>query len=215
MVKPWWQEWARVSAEQKTTPKTAAIVVAHPDDEVIWCGGMLLQNPDWSWTVLCFCRGSDGDRRPKFERVCERLGARGIILDVDDGNPPAPIDPAAEIGHPIREHLCGRAWDLCLTHGANGEYGHPRHQQVHAEVCGLVDTRDLDCRELWTFAYACDAQTGLCRPSAEADVLLELTDEQLAEKKRIVNEIYGYRTDVFEYRACVSPEGFCRRDRRT
>jgi LmbE family N-acetylglucosaminyl deacetylase len=191
----------------------AAVVVAHPDDEIIWSGGLLLRHPDWNWTVLSLCRADDADRRPKFEAVCERLGAVGIILDLDDGNPPATINPHRDIGGRIRETLCPSPWDICLTHGTNGEYGHPRHKQVHQAVVRLVKNGLLECRELWTFAYECEVSPARCRPADWADEWIDLTDEELAEKKRIVRDMYGYPEDGFEVAACISPEAYGLRQR--
>ena len=66
----------------------------------------------------------------------------------------------------------------------------------------------LECAEIWTFAYNCDAATGIRRPGAWADVPVELTEEQFGGKKRIVREEYGYSTDSLEVRACITPECF-------
>ncbi len=189
---------------------TAAVVVAHPDDETIWCGGLILANPQWQWTILSLCRAGDPDRGPKFRRVCEHLKARAIQSDVDDSSPLLPIDPVRDIGSRVRRHLGGGSWALCVTHGVEGEYGHPRHRQAHREVLRLVSSGALRCGELWTFAYECDAASGCCRPKADADVRVVLTPAQLDEKRRIVRELYGYGEDSFEVRACISPEAFCR-----
>lgn len=188
--------------------RSALAIVAHPDDEIIWCGGLFLQTPEWDWTVLCLCRDDDRDRRPKFFRVCECLGMQGFMSDLDDSNPLRPIYPPADIGWRIRAMSNERDWDLCITHGANGEYGHLRHKQVHGEVMRLVANGQLECRELWTFAYDCDATTGQCTPQHDADMNVPLTSEQLAEKKRLIHEVYGYGKDSFEVRACISPETF-------
>ncbi len=159
---------------------------------------------------MSLCRAGDPDRRVKFERVCRHIGAEGIICDVDDGNPLGEIDPAAEIGGRIIKHLGGREWDLCLTHGANGEYGHRRHRQIHRQVLRLAEAGELRCRRLWTFSYVCH-DSGQCAAAGDADVKLPLSDEQLREKKRIMHEMYGYGRDSFEVSACTSPEGFDRR----
>ena len=190
--------------------KDAAIIVAHPDDEIIWCGGTILQNPGWDWTVLSLCRGEDPDRYPKFRAVCESLDVAGCIFDVDDGNPLKAINVPREIGRRIRDILSEMDWDLILTHGPNGEYGHPRHIEVHNEVLRLVELGVLRCDELWTFAYHCDPGTGECLALADADALVTLTPAELAEKRRIVQEQYGYARDSFEVRACISTEAFHR-----
>jgi len=186
----------------------AVVIVAHPDDEVIWCGGYLLQNPSVDWTVLSLCHGDDADRTPKFRRVVQRLGGRAIISDLDDGCPPDEIDVPRELGGRICRLLGDQRWDLVLTHGPNGEYGHLRHRQTHAEVVRLVRQMALDCDCLRCFAYDCQAPEGDCRAAEWADRRVELTDGQLATKKELITSWYGCAADSFECRACISPEWF-------
>jgi hypothetical protein len=186
----------------------ALVIVAHPDDETIWSGGLILQHPDWDWTILSLCRAEDPDRGPKFKKVCEYLKAVGIMSDLDDSPRVPPIDPERDIGTRIMAAVGEGPWELCLTHGQNGEYGHPRHKEVHSEVLRLAAEGTLPCGELWTFAYDCDSSTGVCRPASWADRLVELSQELLVEKKRLVHERYGYGKDSFEVKACISPEAF-------
>ncbi len=188
----------------------AAVIVAHPDDETIWSGGLILRHPDWEWTVLSLCRGDDPDRSPKFKAVCPQLRATGIISDLNDSEPLLEINPGREIGPRIVGAIGETAWDLCLTHGRNGEYGHRRHKEVHGEVVRLIEEGMLQCEELWTFAYECDTVTKPCRPASWADIFVELAEKELAEKRRIVQEEYGYGKDSFEVMACISPEVFQR-----
>ncbi|MBN2584966.1 MAG: PIG-L family deacetylase [Planctomycetes bacterium] len=186
------------------------VVVAHPDDETIWCGGAMLQHPDCQWTVLSLCRGDDPDRAPKFRSVCRRYGAAAHISDLDDSDPLQPIDVRRDIGSRILGHIDDQPWDLVLTHGANGEYGHRRHIEVHQAVAALVAEGALRCGELRTFAYECQTPSGQCRPADDADLRVELAAEELAEKKRIVRELYGFAAGSFEETACISPECFRR-----
>ena len=188
----------------------AAIIVAHPDDETIWSGGLILKKPEWQWTVLSLCRADDPDRSRKFESVSGLLGFDCFISDVDDSNPLKQINAQRDIGSRILNFLASTCWDLCLTHGSNGEYGHPRHKEVHAEVVRLVHDRTLECHQLWTFAYECNVQKRLCRPHPHANFLVHLTDKELLEKRRIVHREYGYGEDSFEVRSCITPESFRR-----
>jgi LmbE family N-acetylglucosaminyl deacetylase len=185
-----------------------AVVVAHPDDEILWAGGLILRRSDWSWNVLSLCRGRDPDRAPKFKRVCRMLDIDGSLSDLDDSDPLEPIDAERDIGGRVLARLGKAEWNLCLTHGRNGEYGHERHRQVHAVVAGLVERGALSCRRLWTFAYEAQNPGGACRPAAWAEVTVELNAAELAEKRRIVRDEYGYPEDGFEVRACISPEAF-------
>ena len=73
-------------------PKTAALIVAHPDDETLWAGGTVLQNPLCSWFIVSLCRGSDPDRSPKFYKVLKALKAEGVMGDLDDGPEQRPLD---------------------------------------------------------------------------------------------------------------------------
>ena len=53
--------------------RQVAVVVAHPDDETLWAGGLLLGHPEWSPFIVTLCRGQDPDRAPKFQRALECL----------------------------------------------------------------------------------------------------------------------------------------------
>ena len=148
-------------------------------------------------------------RRPHPEVSPRRAASgRAIISDLDDGCPPDEIDVPRKLGGRICRLLGNQRWDLVLTHGPNGEYGHLRHRQTHAEVVRLVRQMALDCDCLRCFAYDCQAPEGDCRAAEWADRRVELTDRQLATKKELITSWYGCAADSFECRACISPEWF-------
>jgi hypothetical protein len=84
----------------------AAVVVAHPDDETLWCGGYILTHPEFHWRIVTLCRASDPDRAPKFRRVLEQLGAEGEMADLDDEPDQVPL-PIEQIQETIARLLAG------------------------------------------------------------------------------------------------------------
>lgn len=113
----------------------AALVVAHPDDETLWCGGLLLRHPAIDWTVIaCSIPRRDPERAWKFYEACAELGAQGRVLPVQETEATQPLG---------LDLLDLSGFDLVVTHGAAGEYGHPHHRQVHRVVRAMVPARLL------------------------------------------------------------------------
>ena len=135
------------------TTGAVAVIVAHPDDETLWAGGMLLLHPAWRCRIVTLCRGSDADRAPKFRRALQCYRAEGEMADVDDGPEQAPL-PAELLEETVLRLLGPGPFDLLLTHGANGEYTtHRRHDEVSRTVRALRAAGRIHCGQLCCFAY--------------------------------------------------------------
>lgn len=186
----------------------AIVVVAHPDDETLWCGGLILQRPDWDWFVLTLCRGKDPDRAPRFKRALQYLGATGAMADLDDGPAQLPLDPAL-IQKTILDRLAEHSHDLVLTHGPLGEYTrHRRHEECSAAVVQLWRDGRLNAKEMKLFAYEDQGGSTLPRARADADETETLLPDTLTKKHHIMTDIYGFAEESWEVRASPKVESF-------
>lgn len=113
--------------------RAGAIVVAHPDDETLWCGGLMARFPR-RWTVIC-CSipRTDPIRAWKFFAACEFLGATARLLPFTE---PGPDEPLGNL-----EALDLAGFDCIVTHNEVGEYGHRHHRDVHAHVLARAADR--------------------------------------------------------------------------
>jgi len=187
-----------------------AVLVAHPDDETLWCGGLLLQHPSWDSFVGSLCRGNDPDRAPKFFKALDRLGAEGAMADLDDGPQQVPLEESA-VRQTLLSLMPGRAWDIILTHGLLGEYTrHLRHEEVSRAVLNLWSDGALRARELWLFAYEDGGRSYLPRPQDGADIRLALPDDTWQAKYSLVTEAYGFAPESWEAGVTPRVEAFTR-----
>lgn len=92
-------------------PKKVAIIVAHPDDEILWAGGTIMEHPMWNCFIVSVCRGSDVDRAPKFYKALKVLKSEGTMGDMDDGPEQIPLDDV-ELEQTILNLLPKKDYDL-------------------------------------------------------------------------------------------------------
>lgn len=185
-----------------------AVIVAHPDDETLWAGGLMLMHPNVKWTVVTLCRKSDPDRAPKFFKALEKFGADGFMADLDDGPEQTPLD-SNHVQKTIERLLPSNRFDLVITHSPSGEYTrHLRHEETAKAVLALWKSGRLLSDELWTFAYEDDNRKYLPRAIKDADLLVGLNEETWRNKYDIITGIYGFNKDSFEAKTTPREEAF-------
>lgn len=191
-------------------PGSAAVIVAHPDDETLWAGGMILGHPSWQWFILSVCRGSDLDRAPRFFNTLKILGAEGKMENLDDGPEQIPLENQ-KIETAILRSLPSTRFDLILTHSPAGEYTrHRRHEETGEAVISLWHAGKIQTGELWMFAYEDGKKQYPPRPIRSAHIYQEIPDELWNQKYDLITKTYGFHENGFEARTTPHAEAFWR-----
>ncbi|MGY5849347.1 PIG-L family deacetylase [Salegentibacter sp. F14] len=188
--------------------RNIAVIVAHPDDETLWCGGLILMYPNHNWHIISLSRKSDPDRSPKFYKVLEKLNAKGAMGDLDD----------SPDQHPLREGLVkkiilpilpAKSYDLIITHDPEGEYTrHRRHEEIGSTVINLWNRNKVKTRELWTFAYEDGEKEYYPKAVEKASYVLPLPKKIWKKKFELITQTYGFSPEGFEAKTTPRTEAF-------
>ena len=139
--------------------KNKVLIVAHPDDESLFFGGVVLRYPG-NWTILaCSIPYNETVRAWKFFDAVDVLGAKGRLLPWAEKRN-EPIAYLDQVWHVMN------AADCIVTHSASGEYGHPAHLHLHKFVASRWSDRGV---------------VG-CYGHVDGKLRLELTDQEHRKK---------------------------------
>jgi LmbE family N-acetylglucosaminyl deacetylase len=131
--------------------KRVLVVIAHQDDEALFCGALLSQIRGTSEvTVICMSKPKQERtieaRNECFRRACEKVQARAITTTFPEARhvwssaellwreQPQQMASMQEL---LRREAGAFRPDVVITHNAAGEYGHCYHKVVH-RVCRRV-----------------------------------------------------------------------------
>lgn len=140
-VKPLTDE--QIQAVTDNTKAKKLMIVAHPDDDVIWGGGHLMEG---DYFVVCITNGRNKTRKPEFEKMLEKSGNSGYILEYPDkvaGKRDDWTEVSDKIENDIERIMKCKEWELIVTHNKDGEYGHQHHKYTHSIVTELYEKNDI------------------------------------------------------------------------
>lgn len=115
----------------------ALVLVAHPDDCVIFASGYMDAHPEHTWTIVYLTHWWWHKRGREMARYWRRRGIKTKFLGFKDhgrdlGTNTLLTWPEVDALQVLRR--AAKGYELILTHNAEGEYGHPHHRVIHKAV---------------------------------------------------------------------------------
>ena len=113
------------------------VLVAHPDDCVIFASGYMDAHPEYEWSIIYLTCWRLHKRGREMARYWRKRGVKTKFLGFKDHGRDLGLNGLytwTEIEALKALHKAALGYDLILTHGAEGEYGHPHHCVVHKAV---------------------------------------------------------------------------------
>ena len=117
-----------------TNTINALMVVAHPDDCVIFGWPIIKKYSRIVWKILYLTYDTGQPRGQEIKNFWKSLGISVDFCGIIDNHIDLNCGKIVSFDeNMVREQLLNKITDhnLLVTHGANGEYGHPHHIFVH------------------------------------------------------------------------------------
>lgn len=179
---------------------TILVISAHPDDETLFSGGTVARYAQQGHTVFILetTRGEGGEvgeppltTRENLAAVREQEVREAVrILDARDIFFLPYIDPYMEINGIARridvpladfaaaidKYVRKIEPDLIITHGSNGEYGHPQHIYTHrATRLALSNGHTRTALMSWSAWHAPSERERVLNENDEADIITDIS----------------------------------------
>ncbi len=117
------------------------MIVAHPDDDILWGGAHLIED---DYLVVCITCGVNKTRVNEFKQVMEKTHDKYIMLgypDKTNGERDNWNSSKENMMKDLEEIIGLKEWDVIVVHNPDGEYGHQHHKMASQFVTSLVDDK--------------------------------------------------------------------------
>lgn len=164
------------------------MIVAHPDDEMLWGGSKLIED---DFVVVCVTCGGVPKRVKEFQTVMEKTNDKYIMLDYPDkvnGKRSDWKDCYDDITKDIENILKLQDWKEIVTHNPEGEYGHVHHKMTNQIVTGAADKKKL----IYFGKYYSKKKI------EELEELPPRIDDDVLEKKEDILKTYESQDFIFD-----------------
>ena len=176
------------------------VVSAHPDDETLFAGGTLAMyiNEGHSVYILETTRGEGGEvgdpplatletlaavREQEVRNAANKLGVTDIFFlpfvdpHMEINGIPRHIDaPIETFANAIGDYIEKIKPELIITHGSNGEYGHPQHIYTHqATQLALNDHSPEVALMSWSAWFEPTERARVLNKDDPADIVRDVT----------------------------------------
>lgn len=172
----------------------ALVVVAHPDDHVIWASGTISRLNQYEWHILSLCNSHNDDFQPKlttFKNSCEKLYIKRFAAKQLRDYQQRELMEIEQILKMQKEILAftDKDYDIIFTHSINTncEYGsHANHAEVRDAINKLLEENLLKTKALLNFCYkALGNGQPVVADLENADYKVELANDEIQRKKNL------------------------------
>ena len=179
---------------------TKLMIVAHPDDEILWGGAHLIED---NYVVVCITCGERADRLKEFKTVMGLTNDQYLYLgypDKTNGERDNWESVYEKIKIDLQKIYELTNWDIIVTHNPEGEYGHQHHIMTNEIVNSIVDDKD----KLYYFGKYYSRK----KMETEQPELESISEENLFTKKEILSEYKTQKDTIAKFEQMLPYENF-------
>jgi LmbE family N-acetylglucosaminyl deacetylase len=173
------------------------MIVAHPDDEIIWGSKELINK---NYLVVCVTCGSNPQRAEEFKKVMKYTDDKYLMLYYPDKvfyRKSHWLISYKYIRRDLKIIENYKNWDMILTHNKKGEYGHIHHKMVHKMVMATTTTNNI-----YVFGKYCSKKKMI---AGNCHFNYQLSPSELNEKEYILKKYYPSQKKVVKHLFHILP----------